>query len=198
MKYLFVHDGPQSRLSLDNGIRHPHLPAQRRQKDNQLDGINIIGYQDQRRLLVFNQPHHVVQAILDHKRLLADILLLLPLAHGRRLLMQPFLLLSLGLRAVFVEKLEGLRGGVAVEMVRELRDRGGYFEAEVEDLLLALEADVGGPFDHAGEVAAGLDVLTDAEVAGAFFDEGALRECQYFCAAAMARGSGWSFSKAIF
>lgn len=34
--------------------------------------------------------------------------------------------------------------------------------------------DVFGPFYHAREVAAGLDVLTDTEVAGAFFDEGIL------------------------
>ena len=57
-----------------------------------------------------------------------------------------------------------------------MRDRGGNFETEVEDLLLALKAYVFGPFYHAREVAAGLDVLADAEVAGAFFDEGVLLE----------------------
>lgn len=55
-------------------------------------------------------------------------------------------------------------------------DGGRHFEAEVEDFLLALKAYVLGPFDHAGEVAAGLDVLPDAEVAGTFFDEGVLFE----------------------
>lgn len=44
----------------------------------------------------------------------------------------------------------------------------------MEDLLLTLQAHVFGPFDHAREIAAWLDVLADAEVAGAFFDEGVL------------------------
>lgn len=53
----------------------------------------------------------------------------------------------------------------------ELGDRRWDFEAEIEDFLLALQADVFGPFYHAREVAAGLDVLADAEVAGTFFEE---------------------------
>ena len=61
-----------------------------------------------------------------------------------------------------------------------MSDRGWDFEAQVQDLALPLEADVFGPFDHAGEVAAGLDILSDTEVAGAFFDEGVLRGRQLF------------------
>ena len=85
--------------------------------------------------------------------------------------MQPFLLLRLGFGAVLVEELEGLGGGVAVEVIRELGDGGGHFEAKVENFLLALQAHVFGPFYHARKVAAGLDVLADAEVAGTFFNE---------------------------
>ena len=88
--------------------------------------------------------------------------------------MQPLLLLGFCLRLVFVQQFERLLRLIAVEDGSELVDGGGHFEAEVEDLALALETDVGGPFDHAREVAAGLDVLADAEVAGAFFDEGVL------------------------
>lgn len=61
-------------------------------------------------------------------------------------------------------------------MVRELGDGGGNFEAEVEDFLLALQAYVFGPFDHAREVTTGLDVLANAKVAGAFLDERVLFE----------------------
>lgn len=68
---------------------------------------------------------------------------------------------------------------VAVENVRELSDGRWDFDAEVEDLALTLETDVGGPFHHARKVAAGLDVLTDPEVAGAFFDEGVLYRSRY-------------------
>ena len=58
-----------------------------------------------------------------------------------------------------------MRGGVAVEGVRELRDGRRDFETHVEDLALALEADVLGPFHHARQVAAWLDVLANTEVA---------------------------------
>jgi len=172
--YLLVHNNAQPSLPLHNRIRHAHLPTQRRQKDDQFNGIHIIRNQHQIRLLILNQAHHMVQPILNRIRLLTHILLLLPLIHRRRLLQQPLLLLRLRLRLVFVEQLEGLRGGVAVQHVGELRDGRGDFETQVEDFLLALQADVFGPFYHAREVAAGLDVLAYAEVAGALFDEGVL------------------------
>jgi hypothetical protein len=63
------------------------------------------------------------------------------------------------------------RRTVAVGNVLELGNRRGDLQTEVEDLLLALEADVCGPSDHATEVALGLDVLTDAIVLGALLDE---------------------------
>jgi hypothetical protein len=64
-----------------------------------------------------------------------------------------------------------MRRTVAVGNVLELGNRRGNLQAEVEDLLLALEADVCRPSDHATEVALGLDVLTDAIVLGALLDE---------------------------
>jgi hypothetical protein len=53
----------------------------------------------------------------------------------------------------------------------ELGDRRRDLQAEVEDLLLALKADVCGPSHHAREVALGLDVLADAIVLGTLLDE---------------------------
>lgn len=88
--------------------------------------------------------------------------------------MQALLLLGFCFGLVFGEEPEGLGCGVAVESVGELGDGRWNFEAQIEDLALALEAHVFRPFDHAREVAAGLDVLPDAEIAGAFLDEGIL------------------------
>lgn len=76
---------------------------------------------------------------------LGDILLLLSLLHSRSLLVEPFLLLRLRLGSVLVEKFECLGGSVTVKSVLELGDRGGDFEAHVQDLLLALQPDVLGP-----------------------------------------------------
>lgn len=118
----------------------------------------------------------MVETVLDSIGLLANILLLLSRLNSGGLLVETLLLLSLGLGAVLVEEFEGLSGGVAVEDVLELSDRGGDLQAEVEDLLLALKADIFGPLHHAGEVAAGLDVLTDTEVTGTLLDEGVLTD----------------------
>jgi hypothetical protein len=63
------------------------------------------------------------------------------------------------------------RHTVAVGNVLELGNRRWYLQAHVEDLLLALKTNVCGPSDHAGDIALGLDVLTDTEVLGALLDE---------------------------
>ena len=112
----------------------------------------------------------MIEPVLHGIGLLADILLLLTFADGGSFLEQALLLLGFGFRLVFVEEFEGLGGGVAVEGVGELRDCGRDFETEVENLLLALQADVFRPLDHAREVATWLDVLAYAEVAGPLFD----------------------------
>lgn len=163
--YLLVDDSSKTSLALDDGVRDTHLAAQGRQENDELDGINIVGDKDQGGLLVLDQTNDVVETILDSIRLLADVLLLLALLDGGSLLHEALLLLRLGLGAVLVEKLEGLSGGIAVKNLLELRNCGGDLQAHAEDLLLALQTDIFGPLHHAGEVATGLDVLANAEVA---------------------------------
>lgn len=60
----------------------------------------------------------------------------------------------------------------------ELGNGRGNLQAHVEDLLLALKADICGPAHHARHVALGLDVLTDAIVAGALLDERVLPQLE--------------------
>lgn len=45
----------------------------------------------------------------------------------------------------------------------------------VEDTFLALETDVGGPFDETGDVALGLNILADAEIASSLFNKRIVR-----------------------
>lgn len=158
-------------LALDDGVRDTHLLAQRRQEDDQLDGVDVVRDQDKRSLLVLNQADDVVQAVLDSVGLLADVFLLLALLDGGGLLQQTLLLLGLGLRAILVQELESLGGGVAVENLLELGERRGNLQAHVEDLLLALKTDILGPLNHAAEVSLRLDVLADAIVAGTLLEE---------------------------
>lgn len=168
-------NGTKTGLALDDSIGYTHLTAQSGKEDNQLDGVNVVGNQNERSLLVLNEANNVVETVLDVVGLLAGVLLLLALGDGGSLSVETLLLLSLGLRAVLVEELEGLGSGIAVEGVLELRDRGGDLEAHVQDLLLALKTDIFGPLDEAGEITLGLDVLADTEVAGALLDERVLR-----------------------
>ena len=171
---LLVDDGAEARLALDDRVGDAHLAAERGQEDNELDRVDVIGDEDEGGFLVLDERDDVIEAVFHGEGLLGGIFFLLALLDGRGFLEQALFLLGFGLRAVFVQELEGLRGGVAVEGVLELGDCGWDFEAHVEDLLLALEADVLWPFYHAREVALGLDVLADAEVAGALLEEGVL------------------------
>ena len=84
----------------------------------------------------------MIEAVFDSVRFLACVFLLLALRDGGGFGVQTLFLLRLGFRSVFVEELEGLGSGVAVEGILELGESGGDFEAEVEDLALALEEDV--------------------------------------------------------
>jgi hypothetical protein len=168
---LLVDDRAESCLALDDSIRNTHLTAEGWQEDDQLNGVNIVGDEDQSCLLVLNQADDMVETILGSIRLLRDVFLLLALLDGGGLLQQTLLLLGLALGAVLVEELESLCSGVSVEDVLELGNRGWDLETEVQDLLLALQTDIFGPLHHTGEVATRLDVLTDAIVTGALLDE---------------------------
>lgn len=171
MAYLLVDERAQTSLALDDGIRDAHLAAQGRQEDDELNGVDIVGDEDERRLLVLDETDDVVEAVLDHVRLLADVLLLLALLDGRRLLEQALLLLLGSLRLVLGEELEGLGRRVAVKNVLELRDRRRHLQAHAQDLLLALQPHVLGPFHHARQIPSRLDILANAEVATPLLEE---------------------------
>merc|ERR1712224_256730 len=66
----------------------------------------------------------------------------------------------------------------------------GNLQAHLEDLLLALEADILGPLHHAGDIALGLDVLADTKVAGTLLDQGVLGTLLVTSLALGERGGG--------
>lgn len=169
-------NGAKTGLALDDSVGDTHLLAERRKENNELDGVDVVGDEDQRSLLVLNQANNVVETVLDSVGLLGDILLLLALLDGSGLLQETLLLLGLGLGTVLVEKLEGLGSGVAVEDVLELGERRRNLQTQLKDLLLALKTDVLGPLDHAGDIALGLDVLANTEVTGALLEERVLQK----------------------
>jgi hypothetical protein len=171
ISYLLVDNSTETSLALDDGVRDTHLAAESGKEDNQLNGVNVVGDEDKGSLLVLNEADNVVKTVLDVVGLLGDVFLLLAIGDSSGLSVETLLLLGLGLGAVLVQELEDLSSGVAVQSVLELSNGGGNLEAEVQDLLLALKTDILGPLNEAAEVALGLDVLTNAEVAGALLGE---------------------------
>lgn len=169
-----MNDSSKTGLALHDSVWDTHLAAKCRQEDDKLNWVNVVGNENELGLLGLDEGNDVVETVLDGIWLLGDVLLLLALGDGGGLLGQALLLLGLGLRAVLVEELEGLGGGVAVEDLGELGDGRGNLQAHVQDLALTLKADILGPAHHAREVALGLDVLADTEVAGTALDEGVL------------------------
>lgn len=115
-------NGTETSLALDDGVGDTHLAAESGEEDNQLNGVNVVGDQDEGGLLVLNEANDVVETVLDVVGLLGDILLLLTLGDGGGLLDETLLLLGLGLRTVLGEELEGLGSSVAVQGVLELSD----------------------------------------------------------------------------
>ena len=130
---LLVDDGTESGLVLDNHVRHSHLSAERREEDDELDRVNVVGDHDEVGLLGLDEGDDVVESVLDEQGLLVGLLLDGLVAGGNlglSLLQQTSLLLLLGLGLVLVEQLEELGRGVLVEGVRELGDRRGDLGGE--------------------------------------------------------------------
>ena len=151
-------DSPKASLVLHDNVGDTHLAAESGEVDDELNGVDIMSDDNERCLLGLNKRNDVVQAVLGEQRLLVRLdLLVLGSSSSRGV--ETGLLLLLGLGAVLVEELEELGRGVLVEGVRELGDGRGHLEALVEDDLLALQADIFGPLDEAGQVTDGLDVL---------------------------------------
>lgn len=156
---FLVDDGAEAGLALDDNVGDTHLAAESRKVDHEFDGVNVVSDHDEGGLLGLNESNDMVEAVLDKERLLGVVRLLVLAGIGGGS-GETSLLLLLRLGAVLVEEFEQLGRGVLVKGVGELGDGGGNLETLVEDDLLALKANVFGPFHEASEIASGLDVLT--------------------------------------
>lgn len=165
---LEVDELAEGSLSADEAERNLLLAAEGGQVDNSLNGVNVSGDHDELGLVLLNESGHVVKTKLDVNGL--GGLGILGLSGG----LEAELLLLAGLGGVLGEELEELGGLVLVDGGLELGNGWGDLQALHEDGLLALDADVTGPLDETGEVALGLDVTTDTEVAGVLGEEGGL------------------------
>jgi len=166
---FLVHNRTKARLAIDDRVGRTGLAAKGREVEDELDGVDIVGDNNQASFLVLDQSDDVVQPILDNYGFLGSHFLAegLGLGGGN----QTSFLLDLGLGAVLVGQFEELRGQVLIEDVGELVDCRGYLQTLVEDPLLALETNIFGPFNIAGEIALGLDILTNAKISWPLLDQ---------------------------
>ena len=165
---LEVDELAEGSLSADEAERNFLLAAEGGEMDNGLNGVDVVGNNNELGLVLFNEGGHVVKTVLDVNGL--GGLGILGLGGG----LEAELLLLAGLGGVLGEELEELGGLVLVDGGLELGNSWGDLKALHKDGLLALDADVTRPLDETGEVALGLDVTTDTEVAGVLGEEGGL------------------------
>ena len=71
---LLVDDRAEASLALDDDVRDAHLAAERGEEDDELDGVDIVGDDDERRLLGLDKGDGVVETVLDKQRLLRILL----------------------------------------------------------------------------------------------------------------------------
>lgn len=98
---LLVDDCAKTGLALDDDVRDTHLTAESRQEDDELNRVNIVGDDYERRLLCLDEGNTVVQAVLGEEGLLRvfglSLLLLSSRLSGS---LKTSLLLLLAFRAV--------------------------------------------------------------------------------------------------
>ena len=175
---LATDDCAETGLALNDHVANAHLAAESGEEDDELDGVDVVGDDNEGRLLGLDEGDDVlrskregqleqeergrgthVESRLDEEGLLA-LIGLLALSDLLGALLEANLLLALGLSLVLVQETEHLHGGVLVQNLGELSDRGGNLETLVKDNLLSLETNVFGPFHESGEISGRLDRLS--------------------------------------
>jgi hypothetical protein len=115
---LLVNEGTKSSLALQDAERYILLSAERGQPANELDGVNIVGYDDELSLLVLNQGCDLMDTILEGQGLMLLGFLTGGLGPGNLLHAHLLLLRSLG--RVLLHQLKQLSSLILVKSIGEL------------------------------------------------------------------------------
>ena len=79
-----MNDRAETSLALDDDIGDTHLAAESGEEDDELNGVDIIGDDNERCLLCLNESDDVVKTVLDKQRLLGRVGLVVCLALSSR------------------------------------------------------------------------------------------------------------------
>lgn len=165
---LLANKGTQAGLGLDNAVGDATGLAQGWKPHNDLNWVDIVGDHNQLGLLLLDKLGHMVDSHLDTHRLLGGSVSAGSL--GLCGVSEALGLLGLALWLELVEQTEELASLALVESALELVDCWGQLEALVQNAAGALQTDVLGPLDEAGQVTTGADVATNGEDARLLLD----------------------------
>jgi len=160
---LLANELSQPGSSLNNNIGNILLAAKGGEPQDELDGVNIVGNDNQLGTVGLNERSDVVDSRDDGKGAL-DSVQRLSLGLGVSELGKALFLLELGLGAVLVEQAEQLKGLVLGQHSAELSKCGGHLKTLLKDSLLSLDPYALGPLNEAGEVTLGEDVIANGVV----------------------------------
>ena len=163
---LHVAEFSKGSLTADKAERNFLLAAESGEMDNGLNGVDIVGNDNQLGLVLLNKSGNVVKTKLDEHGLGAGLGIL-----GLGSSLEALFLVGPGLRSVLSEQLEKLVGLVLVKSRLELGNGWGNLKTLHKNSLLSLDTDVARPLDHTGKIALGLDITSNTEVAGALLEK---------------------------
>jgi len=152
-------------FSADEAEGDTLLSAESRKEDDHLDWVDVMGDNDEFGLVLFDEGGYVVKTKLEMVWLGG----LAGTSFG--FFLQTFLLVLLGLWAVFAEQFKELACLVLINGVTELSDGGRHLQSLHQNSLLPLDSDVSWPFDETGEVSLWLNVTSESEVSDSLLEE---------------------------
>ena len=148
---LLVRESTQSALSVDNSERHAHLAAEGRQPHDQLDGIDVLGDNNELRLLLLNQMSDVSKSVLEDRwgRVASGGF---SSGNGFGSSFETLLLGSLRLWLVLLQEGEELSSLILVQSTIKLVDGRRNFQTLEKNFLLSLESHIARPPDESTEI----------------------------------------------
>jgi len=153
-------------LAADEAVRDIELTAKGGEEDDHLNGIDIVGNDDELGFLGLNELGDVVKTEFD---VVGLVTLISGLVSGH--LSKTCLLFDAGLGHVFAENFKELGLLITCNGALELGNAWRDLQTLHKDSLLPLNTDVLGPPDEAGEVSLGLDVSANSEVVGVLLEQ---------------------------
>lgn len=149
----------QTCFALHNAVWNAHFAAQGWQKEDNFNWIDIVGDDNQRGFLLFNQFGDRVGAV-THKQWLLFRLNFLALGLRFGGLLQALLLGQLRFWTIFLQQFEQLNGILFVQCLRKLMDWWWDLQSLLQNGFLALHTNIFRPTNETGQITFWLDVLS--------------------------------------